>query len=374
MKHPYIIQKDRVTVVVNGKPFVIANTHANYAGVMEAIRTDDEQMLERYVDTSAAIVTMTNGAFTVRNGVLYHEERPIVNSLTARIIDMLNKGFNVTPMLNFLKNLLQNPSSRAVEELYTFLEYGNLPITEDGHFLAFKRVRDDYLDCHSGTVLNKPADMLTEADMARIGVKVGEDGVLVKVEDGQTVVSMERNRVNDNSSATCSHGLHFCSYEYLEYFRGARMVVLKINPRDVVSIPTDYNNTKGRCCRYVVLQEIAVEYASKAFVDPVQNSAFDRITTDGWFFDDEDEDENEDDYMFEDEYEFDDEDDAEEDEYDEYDEDEDDYDDDEEEDEDDAEDDDEEEACDCEYCRAPCDCEECNPHRGNDWGDNYDDV
>ena len=29
-------------------------------------------------------------------------------------------------------------------------------------------------------------------------------------------------------------------------------MIVKINPADVVAIPTDYNNTKGRCCKYVV--------------------------------------------------------------------------------------------------------------------------
>ena len=33
-------------------------------------------------------------------------------------------------------------------------------------------------------------------------------------------------------------------------------MVLKINPRDVVSIPNDYNNQKGRCCRYEVIDEV----------------------------------------------------------------------------------------------------------------------
>ena len=30
-------------------------------------------------------------------------------------------------------------------------------------------------------------------------------------------------------------------------------MVVKINPRDVVSIPEDYDNAKGRCCRYEVV-------------------------------------------------------------------------------------------------------------------------
>jgi hypothetical protein len=36
-------------------------------------------------------------------------------------------------------------------------------------------------------------------------------------------------------------------------------MIVKINPADVVSIPSDYDNTKGRTWRYEVVGEIAFE-------------------------------------------------------------------------------------------------------------------
>ncbi len=68
--------------------------------------------------------------------------------------------------------------------------------------------------------------------------------------------TMPRNMVNDNRDQVCSSGLHFCGREYLTAFNGARTVVVKINPKNVVSIPTDYNNAKGRACTYEIVQEI----------------------------------------------------------------------------------------------------------------------
>ena len=85
-------------------------------------------------------------------------------------------------------------------------------------------------------------------------------GVLeVDVINGVTTVSMPRNLVNEDKDKTCSEGLHFCSYDYLQHFGGARIVVLKINPADIVSIPADYNNSKGRCSKYQVVDELEVE-------------------------------------------------------------------------------------------------------------------
>jgi len=147
-------------------------------------------------------------------------------------------------MVQFMENLYQNPSKRAVTELYGFLEKGNLPITPDGHFLAYKKVRADYTDVHSGKFNNS----------------VGQ------------VVEMERHDVDDNKDNTCSTGLHFCAMSYLSCFGGERTVIVKINPADVVSIPSDYNDAKGRACRYEVIGELAVD-PKDAFVSPVQSTA-----------------------------------------------------------------------------------------------------
>ena len=37
---------------------------------------------------------------------------------------------------------------------------------------------------------------------------------------------------------------------------GDKIVLVKINPADVVSIPDDYGFAKGRCCRYEVVADI----------------------------------------------------------------------------------------------------------------------
>ena len=49
---------------------------------------------------------------------------------------------------------------------------------------------------------------------------------------------------------------------------------MKINPRDVVSIPNDYDNTKGRACRYEVIGEVGVNPEDEVeFTQPVQENA-----------------------------------------------------------------------------------------------------
>lgn len=272
MKHPYIIQGNQVTVVINNKPYVVSKSHPMYSRVLEAIKNNDETTLENIIDPKKFVVDSGKGNISIQGDKLFWKDEEFHNSLAKRMITMLQEGFDVTPMVNFMENLMQNPSKRAVTELYGFLEKNTLPVTPDGCFLAYKRVRSDYLDCHSNTVLNKPAVYMTDEDKEFIK-KPGKGGVTVTVEDGVTVVSMERNKVDDDFTRTCSSGLHFCSRDYLNHFGGERIIILKINPRDVCAIPNDYNDSKGRTCRYEIVDEIDKEKADEAFDRSVQAAA-----------------------------------------------------------------------------------------------------
>ena len=106
-----------------------------------------------------------------------------------------------------------------------------LPVTIDGHFLAYKKVRDNYKDCHTGKFNNHP---------------------------GETV-RMPRSEVDADRTVTCSRGLHVCSGGYLSNFGGTRTMLVKVHPKNVVSVPIDYKNSKMRLCEYYVVKELGAE-------------------------------------------------------------------------------------------------------------------
>ena len=245
MAYPYIIQGSQVTVVIGSKPHVVSKSHPMYQRVVDAIKTNDWETVDGIIDPKKVVLEYGNGNIAIEGDKLFWKGEEFHSSLSVRMIRMLQDGFDIKPMVAFMENLMLNPSKRAVTELYGFLEKNNLPITPDGNFLAYKKIRQDYKDCHSGTMDNS----------------VGK------------VVEMERNRVDDDQNRTCSTGLHFCSRDYLNHFGGERIVIVKINPRDVVSIPTDYNDSKGRACRYEVIDEIDKEKADEAFAKSVQEAA-----------------------------------------------------------------------------------------------------
>ena len=170
-------------------------------------------------------------------GVPGKEPLKVPAAVIAKALEMMKEGFSIEPLRNFLNRLLRNPSYRVREELFAFLTHGDIPLTEEGRFLAYKAVRSDFYDIYSGTLLNT----------------VG------------SVVEMPRSQVDDNSERTCSAGLHVCSRDYLPHFAHAngRVMICEIDPADVVSIPRDYNNTKMRCCRYKVVGEWEGYYQEK---------------------------------------------------------------------------------------------------------------
>jgi hypothetical protein len=234
-----IITRSGISAIINGTSYVVETDHPKYQQALEAVRNKNWNQFVNLVNISKQVQNYFDGTdVEIKDGSINYHGQVIHNTLTKRILSFMRDGLPHEPLLNFFKNLMENPSKRAVDELYDFLEAGELPITEDGHFLAFKNVRSNYLDIHSGKFDNS----------------VGK------------VCEMPRNGVDEDKERTCSYGLHFCSIKYLPHFTdsdGGKTMIVKINPKDVVAIPADYNNTKGRTCRYEVVAEYKDDWRSK---------------------------------------------------------------------------------------------------------------
>lgn len=274
MSFPYIVQGSNITVVIGTTPHTVSKSHIAYNKLLNAIKAGDWETVQDIIEPKQVVLNFGQGNVSIQGDKIFWKGREMHNALTKRMVAMIQEDFPVDPLVAFMENLMENPSKRAVNELYGFLEKNTLPITSDGCFLAYKKVRQDYLDVHSGTVLNKPAAYMTDEDREALAEAAGKNNeVTVEIVDDVTVVSMERNLVDDDQNRTCSTGLHFCSRDYLSVFGGERIVILKINPRDVVSIPNDYNDSKGRCARYEIVDEIDKDKADEAFAKSVQESA-----------------------------------------------------------------------------------------------------
>lgn len=229
---------ESLTVVIDGLPKTMSCNHPSFEDALDCIAEGDTDTLDSLFDVSESITRKFNadgeGNVEIEDGVIYFKGQPVHNYVVDRIFDFMDEGLPFAPLARFLEKLLANPSRRAVEELYKFLEHKHLPICEDGDFLAYKSVRDNYMDHHSGRFYNG----------------VGE------------VLEMPRNAVCDDADVGCSYGFHAGSHEYASTFggSGSRLVIVKINPADVVSVPKDCNCQKLRTARYEVVRDFERVY------------------------------------------------------------------------------------------------------------------
>lgn len=233
--------RDCYTVVVANQSFTFNSSHQDYATLVEAIKEGDEAKFVSTWQIGKKIENWSYGDFRIGDGLLRYRDEIVNDSITERVITMIKEGFDCQPMLKFLENLYNNPSYRAVQELYVFLRHKYLPITEDGCFLAYKAIRPDYKDKYSGQFDNS----------------VGQ------------VVTMPRFRVDDNCDQGCSQGLHVGAIDYVRNYAspGDKVVICKVNPADVVSVPLDCEQQKVRCCRYEVVAEYEGELLSSVHVE-----------------------------------------------------------------------------------------------------------
>lgn len=234
-----------INLYADGKRFAIPKTHPNYKAIQEGLDTLDDAALVLLTDIPLAVenfVANSSHKAEVKYGQVYFDGTPLHNNMTDRILQQMAEGFSSVPMLRFLENLMNNPSARAVNESYDFLAHAGLPITEDGHFLAYKGVRSDFKDQYSGKFDNSP---------------------------GQKH-EMPRNAVDDERDRTCSYGFHVGTLEYARNYCSANLMLVKVNPADVVSIPSDHDAQKCRVCKYEVLSvyEDQSPIQSSVYVDP----------------------------------------------------------------------------------------------------------
>lgn len=234
--------------------------------VLLCMQDKPEEALDLVVDDSAErFVEEKLGAVT--DGMLSYDEAsgkvvftasdkrvfPVDMTFAVRVRDAVrNRDTRALDIYKqFMVKAANNPNVESASDLFEFISVNKLPMTEDGELLAYKIVREDFLDIHSKTKDHTPGSVVTEDN-----------------------VDYDRHR-------TCSNGLHFCSKDYLPQYGGSfgsgdngnRLVLVKIHPEDVAAFPRDYHNAKGRCRKYTVVAELPVAFFS-AIVTAMESVPF----------------------------------------------------------------------------------------------------
>ena len=266
------------TVVVDNQNYIVEPSHPEYIGLRLCIKNGDGAEFLRLMQTGHTIENWSEGDFEFVDGFLFYDGEPVRKVITQRIMQMKKEGWDHQPMLKFLSNLYENVSHRAVNEFYDWIQHKGLAITPEGYILGYKGV--SVYDGVDQDDLNGNA--LTQGDLVD-----KYTGCSHRNNVGDTV-TMKRRRVDDNCNNGCGSGLHAGTYEYACDWagHGGKVVLVKIDPRNVVSIPTDCDFQKLRCSEYEVVG-VAREVIESAVVE---DSYFDD-------YDEYDEEYEEDDYL-----------------------------------------------------------------------------
>lgn len=237
----YIVTQDALTLLdERGYPHTFNLSELPTDTVNEAVHLIQEDKLEEALKKLSPRRQIESffdnvGDVTIQDGTVLYQGRPVDDYAARRALEFAHQGLPYQPLLRFIERVRQNPSYRAIQELYQFLETGNMPLTHSGRFVAYKKVRR-----------RNDGHLVAIADSSFIN-------------DPGTVVEIPRNEVDEDPTNICSAGLHVCSYGYLPHFGSGSwdiVVSVEVDPADVVAVPHDYRNSKMRVCRYRVLDTL----------------------------------------------------------------------------------------------------------------------
>lgn len=250
-----------ITVYLPGQPVQVAHEdHPNFdeikgyvldiAADNDGLSDDDVDELLELFDTSIAVKSILeplSQRIRVANGRVYFDGDEVHNALTDQIIRFRDEGVeDYIPLVNFFERVQSNPNEHSREQLYTWLSQRDFTITKAGLIVGYKGVRttdNGYESIHHG-----PAIVNGRQVNGSVPNNVGD------------VVEMPRSQVAHDPATGCSSGLHVGTYDYARSFSQGAVLEVHVDPRDVVSVPTDCGWAKVRTCRYTVIGSIDTPY------------------------------------------------------------------------------------------------------------------
>jgi hypothetical protein len=246
----YIINTEAIVIFIGAKRVRIEKSDKRYAkiiGVFDLPKEDQDEAVLAILEPETVDIKKIHGlnGFEVVEDDVYYKGDKLPPAMATKIQSILRDGLPLEHFEKFWENLELNPTASSVSELMNFLSYKELPITEDGCFLAYKGLQDDYWSI-SGNKDTKVVSGQVD-DTGRIFNGIGE------------YIEVRRRDVDDNRNHHCSFGLHVGSLSYASNFGRGKLVVVKVNPKDVVSVPTDYSCQKCRVSAYTVLYDFEGE-------------------------------------------------------------------------------------------------------------------
>lgn len=242
--------KESLTIFIPGEqPIVVDATHPNFerlrdGAVTKTLSADEARRLEDMSQEADQQFRRITDRVSVANGRVYFDGDQVHGSLAQQIVRFIDAGVeDWKPLVAFMEKVAQNPTDHSREQLYDWLSARDFTITDEGNIIAYKGVMRDgngeIVSIHSGPGIVNGKQM---------------NGHLPNPTGA--VIEIARSYVTHDPAIGCHQGLHVGTYDYAHGFAQGVLLKVEVNPRDVVSVPTDCGFQKMRVCRYRVLEQI----------------------------------------------------------------------------------------------------------------------
>ena len=230
---PFVLQRNFLSVVVNGEQYPVSSSQPTFKALKNALEKQQWGRIPKLLDVTQQIAQKSHGKVKVTKEGVFYKGNKVENSLTAKILELLEHGKKVDSMLRFMDNLYQQPDVNTVNRVYDWINSGRYTITSDGCICGYKVVRSNYTDKHTGKVDN------------HLGARP----------------LMARSAVDPSEYVECSVGFHVCVREYIGsfYSDGDHIMLVKVNPADIVASPRNFGHRKFRCWTYEVFAEVSTD-------------------------------------------------------------------------------------------------------------------
>jgi hypothetical protein len=204
----------------------VSKSHPKYKEIREKLLADDEKAAIDLINLviQKKIVAPDEAVLSVSDEVIEFEGRVIHDKKLAAIVKRFASLGD--PVKRFVRRMFCNPQWSSVEQLVSFLSHGHFALTEDGCFLAYKGVTEDYYDCRTLSFDNHPGSHN----------------------------AMPRSEVTFDPHVPCSFGFHVGTHSYASTY-GSRVVLVRVDPAHCVSVPVDENCQKLRVSEYWVVAD-----------------------------------------------------------------------------------------------------------------------
>lgn len=251
-----------VTVLVPGHGLLsAAESHPNFTTILDLLLSDedlDPDEFARLFDVSVAVAEHFENLserVSVSAGRVFFDGDEQHDAITKQIVRFLDEDVqNWVPLVNFMEKVASNPVLHSREQLYDWLNAHDFTLTRDGNIVGYKGV----VKLEDGTLVSQwtgRAIVDGQRHQGQIPNAIG------------TVIEMPRSEVAHDPAEACSTGLHVGTYGYAESYARGAMLEVEVNPRDVVSVPTDAAGEKVRVCRYRVLSIIDAPHTAAVLDD-----------------------------------------------------------------------------------------------------------